>query len=46
MDYNRVIADLNGLTENEFFNALGDKFTVTLVGENAYSPKERHEFGM
>ena len=46
MDYNRVIADLNGLTEKEFFNALGDKFTVTLVGENAYSPKERHEFGM
>lgn len=46
MDYNRVIADLNGLTEKEFFNALGDKFTVTLVGKNAYSPKERHEFGM
>lgn len=46
MDYNRVIADLNGLTEKEFFNALGDKFTVTLLGENAYSPKERHEFGM
>lgn len=46
MDYNRVIADLNGLSENEFLEKISDKFDVELVGDTAFSPKERHTFGM
>lgn len=46
MDYNRVIADLNGMTSDEFIEKISGKFTVELVGEKAFSPKTRHTFGM
>lgn len=46
MDYNRVIADLNGLSENEFLEKISEKFEVEPAGESAFSPTERHTFGM
>lgn len=46
MDYNRVIADLNGLESEEFIAKISEKFTVKKMGEEPYSPKERHTFGM
>ncbi len=46
MDYNRVIADLNGLESEEFIAKISEKFTVKKMGEESYSPKERHTFGM
>ena len=46
MDYNRVVKDLNGLSENDFFNALKENFTVTLSAEGAVKPKQLHEFGL
>ncbi len=47
MDYNRVIKDLNGLSDEEFFAKLGDKFTVEAYdGEGQYKPTEKHTFGM
>ncbi len=47
MDYNRVMKDLGGKTEKEFMSAMSEKFTVEEYnGEGAYSPKERHTFGM
>lgn len=46
MDYNRVIADLNGLSSDEFFEKISSSFEVKLIGENAFSPAERHTFGM
>lgn len=46
MDYNRVIADLNSLTESEFVEKLLEKFTVKEIGTEPYAPKQRHEFGM
>lgn len=46
MDYNRVIADLNGLSSEEFLNKIEDNFTVQLIGREAFSPKERSVFGM
>lgn len=46
MDYNRVIADLNGLSAEEFIAKIGEKFTVEKMGEEPYAPKERHTFGM
>lgn len=46
MDYNRVIADLNGLSSEEFIAKIGEKFTVEKMGEEPYAPKKRHTFGM
>ena len=45
MDYNRVVKDLNGLSEEEFFDKINKNFSVTKVSK-AFSPQEAHEFGM
>ena len=47
MDYNRVLKDLNGLTEDEFFEKIGKAFTVTpYEGTGAYHPEKLHTFGL
>ncbi|MBR5438095.1 MAG: DUF1015 domain-containing protein, partial [Clostridia bacterium] len=47
MDYNRVMKDLNGKSEEEFISALSEKFTVEKYdGEGQYKPSEKHTFGM
>ena len=46
MDYNRVMADLNGNTSEEFIAKMGEKFVVEEADESPYAPKERHTFGM
>lgn len=46
VDFNRVVKDLNGLTREEFLKKLNDKFTVRLVGEEAYRPVKKHNFSM
>lgn len=47
MDYNRVVADLNGLTAEQFLQAIGEQFTITPAKPGApYAPKTKHEFGM
>lgn len=47
MDYNRVVADLNGLTAEQFLQTVGEQFTVTPAKPGApYAPKSKHEFGM
>lgn len=46
MDYNRVIADLAGNSEEEFIAKIGDKFTVEPAPASPYSPERRHTFGM
>ena len=45
MDYNRVVKDLNGLSEAELLKKLEKKFTVEKVAK-AFSPVVLHEFGM
>lgn len=45
MDYNRVVHDLNGLTEAEFLEAVEEKFLVEKCGE-AYSPEKKGKLGM
>ena len=45
LDYNRVIRDLNGLTEEEFLEKLQENFDIT-EKETAYSPVNKGEFGM
>ena len=46
MDYNRVIADLNGNTSEEFIAKMSEKFIVEDADASPYSPNERHTFGM
>ncbi|MEG1998830.1 MAG: DUF1015 family protein, partial [Bacteroidales bacterium] len=46
IDYNRVLKDLNGLSENEFLNKLRDNFTIEDKGEIVYHPSELHNFSM
>lgn len=45
-DYNRVITDLNGLSEEEFLKALQEKFDMAERGENAFFPTKKHNIGM
>lgn len=45
LDYNRVVRDLNRLTEEEFLQKLETYFEITQQ-KNAYSPKNKGEFGM
>ncbi len=46
MDYNRVVKDLNGMTEAEFLAKVGEKFTVADAPQSPYHPTEQHNFGM
>jgi uncharacterized protein (DUF1015 family) len=47
MDYNRVVKDLNGLSEAEFLEALRKKFLVReFARSEGYQPKIKHDFGM
>lgn len=46
MDYNRVVKDLNGLTDEEFLQKLTDKFVVELKGEEIYRPAALHNFAL
>ncbi len=46
MDYNRVIKDLNGYSQDEFLSKISEKFDVETVGNKAYKPEMKHTFGM
>lgn len=46
LDYNRLVADLNGHTSESFLQALAADFTVECVGASAYHPTEKHIFGL
>ena len=53
IDYNRVVKDLNGLTEEEFLKVLEEDFIVkcyngdaSLNGENGVKPKGLHNFSL
>lgn len=46
LDYNRVVKDLNGLTEDEFLMALSEDFVVENMGAEEYKPQKLHEFSL
>ena len=46
IDYNRVVRDLNGLSEEEFLAALAENFTIENVGSEIYTPTALHNFSM
>ena len=46
-DYNRTVKDLNGLSEEEFFNKVKESFYLfKSEGNKPVTPKNKHEFGM
>ncbi len=46
IDYNRVVKDLNGLSNDEFLQKLALDFEVKLKGSEIYKPAKLHEFSM
>lgn len=46
MDYNRVVKDLNGLTDEEFLQKVGEKFIVEDKGTEIYRPAALHNFSL
>ena len=46
LDYNRVVKDLNGLTAEQFLEALEKNFTVVRKGKENYKPAHLHEFSL
>lgn len=46
LDYNRVVKDLNGLTEQEFLAELGKNFDIQPKGAANYAPQQLHEFSL
>lgn len=47
MDYNRVIHDLNGMTEDEFLAKLGEVFDITPIAEGACpKPTAKHHVSL
>lgn len=46
IDYNRVVRDLNGLSESELLDALKVSFDVENKGEEIYTPSSLHNFAM
>lgn len=47
MDYNRVVADLNGLSVKDFLSQVKVNFEVEkYAGEGTYRPENKHQFGM
>lgn len=46
MDYNRVVKDLNGLSEEEFLGRVAETFFVEKMGRQPCRPKEKGCFGM
>lgn len=46
IDYNRVVKDLNGLTEEELLNKIKENFDVEDKGSEIYKPDRLHNFSM
>jgi len=46
MDYNRVVKDLNGLTEEQLLKKISESFDVVEKGTATYRPTGLHNFGM
>ncbi|MEI6682413.1 MAG: DUF1015 family protein [Bacteroidota bacterium] len=46
IDYNRVVKDLNGMTEAEFLKKLETVFTIEKKGTDIFKPETLHTFGL
>ena len=45
-DYNRLVKDLNNLTEEEFLKALGEFFIIHEKNDEAYYPSQKYHISM
>lgn len=46
LPYNRVVKDLNGMSREQFFEAVKGKFELEEIGKEPYAPAEKGIFGM
>ena len=46
MDYNRLVADLNGMDDAAFLETIKSDFEVSPEGNKPFKPAEPHQFGM
>lgn len=46
LPYNRVVKDLNGMSREQFFEAVKEKFKLEEIGKEPYAPAEKGTFGM
>jgi uncharacterized protein (DUF1015 family) len=46
IDYNRVVRDLNGLSEEEFLAKLAEDFEIEDKGTDIYKPNKLHNFSL
>ena len=46
IDYNRVVKDLNGLTDEDFLKLLAKNFIVEEKGTEIYTPEKLHNFSL
>ena len=46
MDYNRVVKSLNGYSDEEFVERIGQIFDISVVGTQPYRPQCKGEIGM
>ena len=46
IDYNRVVKDLNGLSEEEFIAKVSEDFEVSCIGAEIFKPTSLHNFSM
>ena len=46
IDYNRVVKDLNGLSDEEFLDKLEKSFTIVESGDTIHKPTALHNFGL
>lgn len=46
LDYNRVVRDLNGLTEEAFLEKISECFSVEFTGKEPVRPAKKGQFGM
>ena len=46
IDYNRVVKDLNGLTNNEFLAKIAEHFDIEDKGTDIYKPARLHNFAL
>lgn len=46
LPYNRVVRDLNGMSAEQFFEKLKEKFELEEIGKEPYAPVQKGTFGM
>jgi uncharacterized protein (DUF1015 family) len=46
IDYNRLVSDLNGLSDKDFLHKLENSFEVDKIGPAVFKPEKLHEFSL